>query len=106
MATKDITAMQYAAYKCCTVQNIRKHLRQTGLQKFPEVIDIKRYSRFYLFVVDESMEIPHQKRKIKWGNHKALLIINISLNCSDYQYIWLYYYALINFFLIKSVILL
>lgn len=58
MKTKDITAMDYAIYKNWTVQNVRKHLRQTVLEKMPEVIDVKHYSRFYLFVVPEDLPIP------------------------------------------------
>ena len=61
MATKDITAMDYATYRWWTVQNVRKHFRQTGIEKFPEVIDVKRYSRFYLFVVPGDLPIPDAK---------------------------------------------
>jgi len=61
MKTKDITAMDYAAYRGWTVQNVRKHFRQTGIEKFPEVIDVKRYSRFYLFVVPGDLPIPDAK---------------------------------------------
>lgn len=50
--TKLITAMQYAKYRYWTVQNVRKHF------KFPEVLSVQHYSRFYLFVVPESMVIP------------------------------------------------
>lgn len=66
MLTKDITAIQYAKYKkaqlgYCTVQNVRKHLLNNGIEhKFfnGEVWEVKYYSRFYLFVVPESMVIP------------------------------------------------
>lgn len=61
MKTKDITAMDYAVYRGWTVQNVRKHFRQTGIEKFPEVIDVKRYSRFYLFVVPGDLPIPDAK---------------------------------------------
>ena len=58
--TKDITAEQYAKYKSCTVQNIRKHLLVNGIghKIFDAVLDIKYYSRFYLFVVNEDLVIP------------------------------------------------
>lgn len=56
--TKLITAMQYAKYRYWTVQNVRKHFKATGLDKFPEVLSVQHYSRFYLFVVPESMAIP------------------------------------------------
>ncbi len=58
MGTKDITAEQYAKYKNCTVQNIRKHYRKTGLKNLPEVIEVKHYSRFYLFVVNSDLKMP------------------------------------------------
>ena len=61
MKTKDITAMDYAKYRDWTVQNVRKHFRKTGIEKFPEVIDVKRYSRFYLFVVPADLPIPDAK---------------------------------------------
>jgi len=53
--------MDYATYRGWTVQNVRKHFRQTGIEKFPEVIDVKRYSRFYLFVVPADLPIPDAK---------------------------------------------
>lgn len=53
--------MDYAAYRGWKVQNVRKHFRQTGIEKFPEVIDVKRYSRFYLFVVPADLPIPDAK---------------------------------------------
>lgn len=58
--TKDITAMEYAKYKYCTVQNVRKHFKNHGLdyEFFSDVISVKHYSRFYLFVVDADMVIP------------------------------------------------
>lgn len=59
--TKDITAMEYAKYKGCTVQNVRKHfIKPIGIdcEFFAEVIKVKHYSRFYLFVVDATLPIP------------------------------------------------
>lgn len=50
--------MQYAKYRGWTVQNVRKHFKATGLDKFPEVLNVQHYSRFYLFVVPENMVIP------------------------------------------------
>ena len=61
MKTKDITAMDYAKYKRWTVQNVTKHFRQMGIEKFPEVLDVNRYSRFYLFVVPADLHIPDAK---------------------------------------------
>lgn len=60
--TKDITAMEYAKYKGCTVQNVRKHfIKPCGIDApfFEDVIRVKHYSRFYLFVVDTDLVIPH-----------------------------------------------
>lgn len=56
--TKDITAMDYAKVLHCTVQNVRKHFKATGLKHLPDVIEVKHYSRFYLFVVREDLVIP------------------------------------------------
>lgn len=56
--TKEITAMDYAKVLRCTTQNVRKHLRLTGLKNLPDVIEVKHYSRFYLFIVPESLVIP------------------------------------------------
>lgn len=59
--TKDITAMEFARYKNCNVQNVRKHFANNGLEhKFfnGEVLDVKHYARFYLFVVSADMVIP------------------------------------------------
>lgn len=60
--TKGITAIQYAKYKNCTVQNVRKHFANNGIEhKFFEgdILEVKHYSRFYLFVVSEDMVIPN-----------------------------------------------
>jgi len=63
MKTKDITAIDYARYKGWTVQNVRKHYRSTGLKNLPEILDVKHYSRFYLFVVPYDLDIPDAKNE-------------------------------------------
>jgi len=59
--TKDITPIEYAKYRGWSVQNVRKHFKATGLEKFPEVISVKHFSRFYVFVVDSDLIIPTTK---------------------------------------------
>lgn len=53
--TKEITPLQYANYLNCTVANISKHLRNNKMQFLPDVIEVKRYSRFYLLVVPANL---------------------------------------------------
>lgn len=53
MKTVDITPKDYAKWRGCTLQNVTKHLRAGN--ELPHVIDIKRYSRFYLLVVPEGL---------------------------------------------------
>lgn len=55
--TKEITPLQYANYLGCTSQNVSKHLRNGKMQFLPHVIEVKRYSRFYLLVVSESLSV-------------------------------------------------
>lgn len=54
--TKEITPSEYAAYRGCTLQNITLHLRKGN--KLPDVIKIKKYSRFYVLVVPAELKIP------------------------------------------------
>jgi hypothetical protein len=56
--TKEITAMDYAKYLGKPVQTIRKRLKTSGLKRLPDVIEVIYYSRFYLFVVPDSLVIP------------------------------------------------
>lgn len=53
--TKEITPIQYADATDQTLQNVTKHLRHG--KELPGVIEIKKYSRFYLLVVDKSMAV-------------------------------------------------
>lgn len=55
--TKEVTAEDYAEYKGCTVQNIRKHIKNNNLHYLPDVIRIRKYSRFYLLVVPDRLPI-------------------------------------------------
>lgn len=55
--TKEITPLQYANYLGCTSQNISKHIRNGKMEFLPDVVKIKRYSRFYLLVVSSSLPI-------------------------------------------------
>lgn len=57
--TKEITPIQYADYKGWTLQNVTKHLRKknNALAGLPDVIEVKKYSRFYLLEVEESLKV-------------------------------------------------
>lgn len=55
--TKEITPLQYSKYLGCSVANVSKHLRKNNMQHLPDVIDVKRYSRFYLLVVPASLPV-------------------------------------------------
>ena len=53
METKDITPKQYAEYRGCSVQNIRKYVELGKPLEF--VLQIKRWSRFYTFEVPATL---------------------------------------------------
>lgn len=53
--TKEITPLQYSRILKCTVANVSKHLRNNKMQFLPDVIEVKKYSRFYLLVVPENL---------------------------------------------------
>ena len=53
MKTKDITPQQYAEYKGCSVQNIRKHIKEGN--ELEHVIRIKTWSRFYTLEVPATL---------------------------------------------------
>jgi len=55
--TKEITPTEYAKYLGCTSQNVSKHIRNNKLEYLPDVISIKKYSRFYLLVVPYSFGV-------------------------------------------------
>lgn len=61
--TKEITPIQYAWYAGCSVQNVRKNYKNTGLKHLDHVLDVKHYSRFYLFIVPETLDIPTKDPK-------------------------------------------
>jgi hypothetical protein len=49
--TKEITPYQYARWYGCSPQYIHRLLLEENWQKLPKILEIKRYSRFYLLVV-------------------------------------------------------
>jgi len=51
MKEKEVTPLDYARWRGCTLQNITKHLRKGNLAKLPGVLMVKKYSRFYVLVV-------------------------------------------------------
>lgn len=53
--TKEITPLAYSKYLGCTVANVSKHLRNNKMQFLPDVIEVKKYSRFYLLVVPATL---------------------------------------------------
>lgn len=55
--TKEITPHQYAKYLKCTKANVSKHLRNNKMEYLPDVIKVKKYSRFYLLVVPADLDI-------------------------------------------------
>lgn len=56
--TKEITPHQYAKYLGCSESNVSKHLRNGKMEHLPDVIEVKRYSRFYVLVVLDKIIIP------------------------------------------------
>jgi hypothetical protein len=55
MKTKEITPIQYAEATGQTLQNVTKHLRNAN--PLPGVIKVKKYSRFYILIVNKSMNV-------------------------------------------------
>ena len=56
--TKEITPHQYAKYLNCSEANVSKHLRNNNMKFLPDIIDVKRWSRFYVLVVSAHLTIP------------------------------------------------
>lgn len=55
--TKEITPHQYAKYLGCSKANVSKHLRNGKMEFLPDVIRVKKYSRFYLLVVSSDLPV-------------------------------------------------
>ncbi len=55
MGTKEITPLQYADYMGMTLQNVTKHIRARN--ELDHVISIRKYSRFYLLIVDKFLAV-------------------------------------------------
>ncbi len=55
MRTKEITPIDYARLMGCSLQNITKHIRKQNFKRLPNVIRIKRYSRFYVLEVPANL---------------------------------------------------
>ncbi len=53
MKTKDITPLQYAKWRGQHITNISKHLRKGN--PLIHVLRVKKFSRFYLLEVPESL---------------------------------------------------
>lgn len=55
METKEITPAQYAKYRGFSPQYVHKILKDGKLELMPEVQEIKKYSRFYVLVVPDTI---------------------------------------------------
>lgn len=55
MDTKEITPLQYAKIIGFTPQYIHKLLKDGRMDMLPHIIEVKRYSRFYLLVVPANL---------------------------------------------------
>lgn len=53
--TKEITAKAYAKLKGCTEQNVTKHIRNGKFEFLPHVIRVKRFSRFVVLEVPDTL---------------------------------------------------
>lgn len=51
--TKDITPTQYAKWRKCSLSNIIKQIKYN--RELPQVLEVKRFGRFYLLNVPISM---------------------------------------------------
>jgi len=58
ISTKEITPQQYRKYLGCSLSNVTKHLRKGQLQYLPDVIKVKKYSRFYVLEVPRDLIVP------------------------------------------------
>ena len=54
MKTKDITPLQYATWYGCSLQYVTRLIRDN--KSLPEVLRIKKFSRFYLLEVRDSLD--------------------------------------------------
>jgi hypothetical protein len=55
MKTKELTAKAYAKILGCTEQNVTKHIRNENFEYLPHVKEIKRFSRFVVLVVPDTL---------------------------------------------------
>lgn len=51
--TKEITPTEYAKWRGVRLAAITKHIRDKNFKNLPYVIEIKNWSRFYIFVVPD-----------------------------------------------------
>jgi len=54
MKTKEITPLEYAKYRGCSLANVTKQIRNN--RSLPMVIKIKKWSRFYLLEVPANLD--------------------------------------------------
>lgn len=55
MGTKEITPARYAKWYGCSTQYIQKLLKDKKIALLPNVIRVKKYSRFYVLEVPENL---------------------------------------------------
>lgn len=53
--TVDITPEKYAELAGCSIANVTKHLRKENFKYLPHIIRVKKYSRFYVLEVPETL---------------------------------------------------
>lgn len=51
--TKEITPTEYAKWRGVRLAAITKHIRGKNFKNLPYVIEIKKWSKFYIFVVPD-----------------------------------------------------
>lgn len=51
MARKEITPQAYAKIYGCSVQYIHRLLKEEKISLLPNVLSVKKYSRFYVLIV-------------------------------------------------------
>lgn len=52
---KEITPIQYAKYYGYHKSYVHRLLLKNEWDKLPDILDVKRYSRFYLLIVSEDV---------------------------------------------------
>lgn len=54
--TKEITPQKYAEWYGCTPQYIHRLLKEERLDLLPQILRVKKYSRFYVLEVPDGLD--------------------------------------------------